>query len=129
MPELTITVIARRAGMSPSTLRYYEKIGILPAAQRVGGRRRYAPSVLKQLKFINYTKQAGFSLRQILTLQEEISRGKAPPGLWRDLAVEKAVELDKALFEVRQAQRRLTRLARCRCRHLSDCVDHISKTP
>src|SRR5262249_32012834 len=63
MPELTITAIARRARVSPSTLRrYYEKIGILPPARRVGGSRRYDLSTLKQLEFITYTKQAGFSL-------------------------------------------------------------------
>jgi hypothetical protein len=41
MPELTITAIARKAGVRPSTLRYYEKIGLLPLARRVAGRRRY----------------------------------------------------------------------------------------
>jgi len=89
MPELTITAIARLARVSPSTLRYYEKIGILPPARRVGGRRRYDLSTLKQLEFITYTKQAGFSLRQIRALQEGASRGKAPARLWRDLVSEK----------------------------------------
>ena len=84
MPELTITAIARLARVSPSTLRYYEKIGILPPARRVGGRRRYDLSTLKQLEFITYTKQAGFRLRQIQALQEGLSRGKAPARLWRD---------------------------------------------
>ena len=68
MPELTITAIAHRARVSPSTLRYYEKIGILPPARRVGGRRRYDLSTLKQLEFITYTKQAGFSLRSVGSL-------------------------------------------------------------
>jgi MerR family redox-sensitive transcriptional activator SoxR len=126
MPALTITAIARRARVSPSALRYYEKIGILPPAQRVGGRRRYDLSTLKQLQFITYTKQAGCSLRQIQALQEGAARGKAPARLWRDLAVEKAAELDQILFRVHQAQRRLATLARCRCRNLAECVDLLA---
>jgi MerR family transcriptional regulator, redox-sensitive transcriptional activator SoxR len=39
MPELTITAVARQSGVRPSTLRYYEKIGLLPTARRVAGRR------------------------------------------------------------------------------------------
>ena len=126
MPELTITAIARLARVSPSTLRYYEKIGILPPARRVGGRRRYDLSTLKQLEFITYTKQAGFSLRQIQGLQEGASRGKAPARLWRDLVVEKAGELDQILFRVHRAQRHLATLARCRCRNLAECVDLLA---
>ena len=106
--------------------RVYEKIGILPPARRVGGRRRYDLSTLKQLEFITYTKQAGFSLRQIQGLQEGASRGKAPARLWRDLVVEKAGELDQILFRVHRAQRRLATLARCRCRNLAECVDLLA---
>jgi DNA-binding transcriptional MerR regulator len=65
MPELTITAIARKAGVRPSTLRYYEKIGLLPLAQRAAGRRRYDVCALKQLELIAYAKRAGFSLAQI----------------------------------------------------------------
>jgi DNA-binding transcriptional MerR regulator len=61
MPELTITAIAREAGMRPSTLRYYERIGLLPSPGRVAGRRRYDLCALKQLELISYAKQAGFT--------------------------------------------------------------------
>ena len=125
MPELTITAIAHQARVRPSTLRYYEKIGLLAPAQRVGGRRRYELSTLKQLELITYAKQAGFSLGQIQALQEGASRGKSPARIWRDLVVEKAAELDQILFRVHQAQRRLAALARCRCRNLAECVDHL----
>ncbi len=81
MPELTITAVARKAGVRPSTLRYYEKIGLLPLARRVAGRRRYDVCALKQLELIAYAKQAGFSLAQIQALQESASRG-CPPYLF-----------------------------------------------
>src|SRR5260370_16443664 len=85
MAELTLTAIAREAGVRPSTLRYYEKIGLLPSARRVAGRRRYDVCALKRLELIAYAKRAGFSLAQIQALQESASCGKPPPLLWRHL--------------------------------------------
>ncbi len=61
MEELTIGEVARRAGVRTSTLRYYESIGLLPAARRVNGRRRYAPAALRMLAVIHLAQQAGFS--------------------------------------------------------------------
>src|SRR5260370_39412165 len=65
MAELTLTAIAREAGVRPSTLRYYERIGLLPSARRVAGRRRYDVCALKRLELIAYAKRAGFRLAQI----------------------------------------------------------------
>ena len=73
MPKLTITAVAREVGVSPSTLRYYERIGLLPTARRVAGRRCYDDYALDQVELITYAKRAGFSLAQIRAF------GKAPP--------------------------------------------------
>jgi MerR family redox-sensitive transcriptional activator SoxR len=123
MLELTITAIARKAGVRPSTLRYYEKIGLLPLARRVAGRRRYDVGALKQLELIAYAKRAGFSLAQIQALQESASRGNPPNRLWRDLAAGKAAELDQVIFRAQEAKCRLEALSRCRCRNLAECGD------
>jgi MerR family redox-sensitive transcriptional activator SoxR len=125
MAELTITAIARKAGVRPSTLRYYEKIGLLPLAQRVAGRRRYDVCALKQLELIVYAKRAGFSLAQIQALQDGASCGKPPALLWRDLAKEKVAELDQVIVRAREAKRRLVVLSRCRCRNLAECGDRL----
>src|SRR5215470_8025668 len=76
MPELTITAIARLARVSPSTLRYYEKIGILPPARCVGGRRRYDLSTLKQLE-LRSRQERGRSPEPELD-RFRFSTGKAP---------------------------------------------------
>lgn len=65
MAELTITAVAGEAGVRPSTFRYYERIGLLPAARRVAGRRRYDVCALNRLQLIAYAKNAGFNLVQI----------------------------------------------------------------
>jgi MerR family redox-sensitive transcriptional activator SoxR len=123
MPELTITAIARKAGVRPSTLRYYEKIGLLPLPRRAAGRRRYDVCTLKQLELIAYAKRAGLSLAQIKALQESASRGNPPDRLWRDLAKGKAAELDQVIVRAQEAKRRLAALSRCRCRNLAECGD------
>lgn len=125
MPELTITAIARKAGLPTSTLRYYEKIGLLPSARRVAGRRRYDVCALKQLELIAYAKRAGFSLAEIQILQESAYRGNPPAPLWCDLAKGKAVELDQVIVRAQEAKRRLAALSRCRCRNLAECADRL----
>jgi MerR family transcriptional regulator, redox-sensitive transcriptional activator SoxR len=125
MPELTITAVAREAGVRTSTLRYYERIGLLPSARRVAGRRRYDVCALKQLELIAYAKQAGFSLSQIQALQEGASRGNPLAQLWRELAAGKAAELDRIIVWAQEAKRRLAALSRCRCRNLSECGDRL----
>ena len=79
MANITIGELARRAGLRASAIRYYEKIGLLPKTQRVGGQRHYEPGVLNYLAVIDVAKRVGFrvdemqhlrdnhSLRQLLT--------------------------------------------------------------
>jgi DNA-binding transcriptional MerR regulator len=81
MLELTITAVAREVGVRPSTLRDYERIGLLPAARRVGGRRRYDDYALNQVELITYAKRAGFTLAQIRSLRENASLGNPPATL------------------------------------------------
>jgi MerR family transcriptional regulator, redox-sensitive transcriptional activator SoxR len=121
MPELTITAVAREVKVRPSTLRYYERIGLLPAARRVAGRRRYDDYALNQVELITYAKRAGFTLTQIRDLRESASLGKPPASLWHDLAFRKAAELDQVIVRAQEAKKRLFALSECRCRNLAEC--------
>jgi MerR family transcriptional regulator, redox-sensitive transcriptional activator SoxR len=121
MPKLTITAVAREVGVRPSTLRYYERIGLLPTARRVAGRRCYDDYALNQVELITYAKRAGFSLAQIRALRESASFGKSPASLWHDLASRKAAELDQVIVRAQEAKKRLVALSQCRCRSLAKC--------
>ena len=72
---LTISQFAKLAGVTPVTIRYYEKNGLLPKNQRAhNGYRRYAQTLLKRMTFITNAKAVGFSLgeiKQLLKLQEQ----------------------------------------------------------
>jgi hypothetical protein len=58
MKSLSIAEAARRAGVRSSALRYYEEIGILPAATRVNGRRHYHADMVRMIVVLRFAQQA-----------------------------------------------------------------------
>lgn len=69
MPALRIGELARRAGLSVETLRYYERRGLIPPPARLAsGYRSYPESTLQRLQFIRRCKQLGFSLDEVAQL-------------------------------------------------------------
>ena len=99
----SIGTAATTVGLSADTLRYYEKIGLLPRpARNPGGQRVYREKDLTRLRFIKRAQALGFSLqdiRQLLRLRENpIKCSKAV----RALAQEKR---DSLLVQVREMER------------------------
>ena len=86
MSSLSIGEVAAKVGVQPSTLRYYERAGVLPEPERVSGRRRYSQDVLKRLAIIQLAQQSGFTLAEIRTLFEGIGPDTSPSELWKALA-------------------------------------------
>lgn len=66
---LTIGALARAAGVTTPTIRYYEEIGLLPAAGRTAaGQRVYDGGDVERLTFIRRCRDFGFSIEQVRTL-------------------------------------------------------------
>src|ERR1051326_4511016 len=94
MPVLTISEVARQAGLQASAIRYYEKIGLLPRAPRMSGQRRYDATALYRLAIILRARQLGFALTEIRSLFfgfRDITRASER---WRMLCQTKLAELD-----------------------------------
>ncbi|MBV9229852.1 MAG: heavy metal-responsive transcriptional regulator [Chloroflexi bacterium] len=69
MESLSIGQVARRAGVSIDTIRFYERQGILEKpSRRDSGYRQYSEEVVRRLHFIQRAKQLGFSLKEITDL-------------------------------------------------------------
>src|SRR6202167_5748486 len=64
MSQLSISQVAHQVGLRASAIRYYEQIGLLPAALRVTGRRRYDASVFHRLAIIQRARQLSFYVRR-----------------------------------------------------------------
>ena len=65
---MRIGEIARRAGVRPSAIRFYEKAGILPPALRKSGQRSFSAEAELYLGIIGASRKAGFSIAEIRTL-------------------------------------------------------------
>lgn len=117
MALMTIGEVARRSGVRPSALRWYEQVGVLTAPERRSGQRRYAASVLRELAAIRVARAAGFTVAEVRAL-----RGAAPSAAWRVLAPGKLRVLRERIAAAREMERLVRRGMRCRCRSLDDCV-------
>ena len=120
--ELTIGEAARLAEVPPSTLRYWETVGLLKAPARVGGKRRYDREGLQQIEMVALAKRAGFSLAEIRVILSGLS-SKAPPSeIWRRLASDKLPEVEQTLAEAQVMKQVLEAGLRCECLRLEDCL-------
>jgi MerR family transcriptional regulator, redox-sensitive transcriptional activator SoxR len=126
MPQLTISGLAVQAGLRPSAIRYYERIGVLPPAQRISGQRRYDGTTLHRLAVIQRARQTGFSLDEIRQLFFGF-RGSTPASKrWQKLSQHKLLELESQRQQVAAMQRLLRRIMRrCQCDTLEQCGNKI----
>jgi MerR family redox-sensitive transcriptional activator SoxR len=122
MEELAIGEVARRAGIRPSALRYYESIGLLPAPRRVSGRRRYDESTVQMLRVVQLAQQAGFTVAEIQTLLHGFAPETPPAARWQPLARKKLRELDALIERAQQMKQVLETGLNCGCLRLEDCA-------
>jgi DNA-binding transcriptional MerR regulator len=83
MGTMVIGELARRAGVSPRTVRFYEALGLLPAPPRSeGGYRLYGEDDLRRLRFVRRARELGLPLREIRRLLQEGCRCEEAAGCW-----------------------------------------------
>lgn len=122
MSRLTISEVAHRMQLRPSAIRYYEKLGILPAPERLSGQRRYDRTVLYRLAVIQQARQAGFRLDEIQVLFFGFQGGTRAEARWRRLADGKLSELDALAGQLRSMRLLLKKMkANCHCDTLETC--------
>lgn len=110
MSLLDIGEVAKRSGVPPSTLRFYEEAGLIRCSGRRGLRRQYDPETLLQLSLIALGKSAGFSLAEIAGMFGR----NGTFDLSRETLRTKAAEVDRQI-------RRLTAL--------KNALDHAVECP
>jgi MerR family transcriptional regulator, redox-sensitive transcriptional activator SoxR len=120
-PMLAIGEVARRAGIAASAIRYYERQGLVPRADRRGGKRVYGEDILDRLALIGVAKAAGFRVSEIQTLLRGFARRTPPGPRWRALAERKVRELEARRAEVERMKRVLEAVTRCECPTLEAC--------
>jgi len=123
MNDLMISDVARRAGVRPSAIRYYESVGLLPAPRRVNGQRRYDANVLQGLAIIQLAQQAGFTIPEIRTLFTGFAPDTPISSRWQTLAQTKLAEVDALILRAQSVKRLLEEgILRCRCLTFEECA-------
>jgi DNA-binding transcriptional MerR regulator len=112
--------LARRTGVATSALRYYERVGLLSPAERIGQRRHYPPSSAERVALIRLCQDAGFTLAEIGRLLEGWSRA------WGRLAERKIAELDARIADAQRAKELITHALECPHRDLFACPNFRS---
>jgi DNA-binding transcriptional MerR regulator len=114
---LTIGEMARRAGVPTSTVRYYERRGLLPPDARRSGQRRYRDATLRRLVFIGMLQDAGLSLDDIAGVL-----GAATAAEWKAIAARRLEVLDAEIERLQLARTYLEGALLCRFDHpATDC--------
>ncbi len=122
MNALTITAVARRAGLRTSAIRYYESVGLLPTPGRVSGRRRYDPDVLPRLALIAAAQQMGFTIAEIGTLMHGFDADTPASARWQVLAAKKLIEVEALIARAEGMKQLLGEALRCGCLTLDACA-------
>lgn len=121
MPQnYTIARLARAAGVHVETIRYYQRLKLVPEPPRpVGGIRRYSDADTERLRFIKRAQVMGFTLaeiRSLITLQARRSCRAT-----RDLAATKLRLVDGRIRELRDLRKELAGL-------IADCDANTQDT-
>lgn len=113
---------ARRSGLPPKTIRYYEDIGLVRPARRANGYRDYDDGDVHKLRFLQRSRNLGFSIeecRQLLSLYEDKHRASADV---KALAQARIEDIDARITELQGLRATLARLiASCHGDDRPDC--------
>ena len=106
--DLSSGALARAADVNIETIRYYEKIGLMPEPVRAGNRYRvYDETGLKRLSFIRRCRELGFSLDQVRDLLGLVDGGDYTCAEVRDLSVVRLGDVRQKIRDLRKMERTL----------------------
>jgi MerR family redox-sensitive transcriptional activator SoxR len=118
---MTIGKLAAESGVPASTIRYWERIGVLPRASRVSGQRRYRSDALHSLAVLRLAQACGFRLEEMRHLLNGFRPSVPASRRWQELAQKKMCELDEQLERLEAMRQLVDRVRQCQCADLSNC--------
>lgn len=123
MPTFTIGDLARATGTTVEAIRYYERIGVLPAPSRTaGGQRAYEADHLKRLGFVRRARDLGFTLDQVRALLGLVDQPSRDCTGVEAVARDHLAEVDRKLADLAVLRGVLAELVeRCGHRTVADC--------
>ena len=121
--EFSIGALARESGVNIETIRYYEKIGVMPKpARSSGGYRQYTAQHLRRLAFIRRGRELGLSLDEIRDLLRLVDGHAYTCEQVRVLTLDHVAEIRRKVRDLRRLERVMTNIAsRCSGKRVPEC--------
>lgn len=107
LASITIGELSRRTGCNVETVRYYERVGLIPPALRTAGRYRlYGDTDVRRLAFVRRARELGFTLTDVRTLLA-LAPGQSdgPCAQARDLAAAHLADVRSKIVDLRAMER------------------------
>jgi MerR family mercuric resistance operon transcriptional regulator len=122
-PEIAIGELSRRTQCNIETIRYYERIGLLPRPRREGKFRRYDGDDVSRLKFIRRTRQLGFTLDEVRSLLLlSAAGGERARAKVRSIAAAHVADIRNKIADLQGMERVLTdAICECEAAKLPKC--------
>jgi MerR family mercuric resistance operon transcriptional regulator len=102
---IRIGELSRRTGCNVETIRYYERIGLLPAPPRRGRYRSYGTEDVDRLGFLRRARELGFGLDEIRGLVDLAAGGQSSCAEARDIAAAHLREVRARISDLRRMER------------------------
>jgi DNA-binding transcriptional MerR regulator len=107
---LPIGTVARLAGVTPDTIRYYERLGLMPRPSRTpAGYRQYGDGAVRRLAVIRNAQRFGFSLKELAAFMQIRESGGTPCRQVRDAAQRILEAADRQITALMRARREMRR--------------------
>ncbi len=123
MRDLFIGELSRRTGVNIETIRYYERIGVMPRpARSEGGHRLFSDEQLRRLSFIKRSRELGFRLDEIRAMLRLVDEGTLTCGEIHAMTSAHLKAVHRKISDLRRLERVLkTMVAECSRGDVPDC--------
>lgn len=118
---MTIGELSARTGVPASTLRYWERIKVLPKSERVSGQRRYQNDAIDIVAVLRLAKACGFSLTEMRRLVNGFRAETSASERWQTAISEHQKVLELQISQLKGMQKLLRRVQECQCADLVEC--------
>lgn len=107
---MNIGKAAAHCGLQPTTIRYYEQIGLVAASRRENGYRDYSPDDVDQLRFVQQARTLGFDIEDCRRLLELYCDPTRTSACVKAVAEDHLAAIDKKIEELADMRRSLSGL-------------------
>jgi MerR family redox-sensitive transcriptional activator SoxR len=121
-PVLSVGEVARRSGVTVSTLHFYESQGLIASTRTAGNQRRYARETLRRVAFIRVSQRVGIALADIAAALSSLPAHAAPNRAdWARLSANWRADLDDRMAQLKKLRDTLDDCIGCGCLSIDRC--------